>query len=164
MAKIKTDIKGLEKLAERLKKLSKDQIREFGDEAVKELAGRLLGKAVEKTPVGRYGKEVTTAVTRGKNKGQLRRKWVNKTGKVGGTLRRGWTVGTIERDGDLTRIDVINPVEYASYVEYGHRTRNHRGWVPGRFMLRRAEAELEREAPVILEKMVTAMIGEALDG
>ena len=55
--------------------------------------------------------------------------------KMGGTLRRGWTVGTVIKSGKQYNIEVINSVEYASYVEFGHRTRNHKGWVPGQYML-----------------------------
>ena len=63
------------------------------------------------------------------------------SGKKGGTLRRGWTGEkrasaqgyadslTVNHFGDTYVIEIVNPVEYASYVEYGHRTANHSGWV-----------------------------------
>lgn len=48
----------------------------------------------------------------------------------------------------------MNPVEYASYVEYGHRTANHKGWVKGRFMMTISEQELEKIAPKVLENKI----------
>lgn len=83
-----------------------------------------MAKVIKRTPVGQYEPS---------------------SGKTGGTLRRGWTAKTEEeamkgavpgakafvdslqvtKSGDVYQIEIINPVHYASYVEYGHRTRNH---------------------------------------
>ena len=83
--------------------------------------------------------------------------------KVGGTLRRGWTSGKsqsaaafanslpVHHYGDTYVIEVINPVEYASYVEFGHRTAGGNGWVEGRHMLTISEEEIKRDATGILE-------------
>jgi hypothetical protein len=135
---------------EELKKL-KEQIMLFGDpthmdqfltSCAKELAARLLAKVIKRTPVGQYPAE---------------------TGKKGGTLRRGWTGGkssnakayanslTVNKTGTDYVIEIINPVEYASYVEFGHRTRNHKGWIEGKFMLTISEDEIRNSAPRILE-------------
>ena len=134
-----------------LKKL-KEQIMLFGDPSqtdqfltscAKELAARLLAKVIKRTPVGQYEEG---------------------SGKTGGTLRRGWTAGeqsnatayakslTVNKVGNDYVIEIINPVEYASYVEFGHRTRNHKGWVEGHFMLTISEDEIRKSAPRILEK------------
>lgn len=51
-------------------------------------------------------------------------------------------------------IEIINPVEYASYVEFGHRTANHTGWVPGRFMMTISEQEMQNIAPALLERKI----------
>ena len=168
-----------------LKKL-KEQIMLFGDpyyidtfltSCAKELAARLLGKVVKRTPVGDYSKEIQVTAKRNSKKhkkGDVYTKKVNIGGKKGGTLRRGWTSKTHEEaasgsgKGDNTVayansltvnkvgtdyvIEIINPVEYASYVEYGHRTRNHKGWVEGKFMLTISEDEIRNSAPRILEK------------
>lgn len=45
--------------------------------------------------------------------------------------------------GDTYVVEIVNPVEYASYVEFGHRTRNHKGGIAGRFMMTIAEQELQ---------------------
>ena len=142
-----------------LQKLKK-QIEKFGDtgqvdlfltSCAKELAARLLAKVIKRTPVGQYPKG---------------------SGKTGGTLRRGWTAGqssnatayanslTVNKVGNDYVIEIINPVEYASYVEFGHRTRNHKGWVEGHFMLTISEDEIRKSAPKILEKKLEKYLKE----
>lgn len=115
------------------------------------------------------------------------------SGYVGGTLRRGWTSKTeaeakagetvnpieyastlpIVRSGNLFRVVIVNPVEYASYVEYGHRQTPGRyvpalgkklkeGWVPGSFMLTISAEEIQRKSPQIIEKFIAQKLGEYL--
>lgn len=136
----KVDYRQLKNLQKKLEKLEKVDRQKMNEQVIKELAARILAKVIKRTPVGQYPPG---------------------TGKTGGTLRRGWTSGkqhwsekngkvrtsaiggdtgyaqslTVIKNGDLYEIEIINPVEYASYVEYGHRTSNHSGWVPGRFMM-----------------------------
>jgi len=74
-------------------------------------------------------------------------------------LRREWTVGEVVKTDNGYTIEVINPTEYASYVEFGHRTPNHKGWVEGRFMLTISEQELEADAPRILENKLMKFLG-----
>lgn len=156
------DFKQLQELQKRLHKLEKSQVSEFYEQCAKELAARLLAKVIKRTPTGDYPAE---------------------TGKKGGTLKRGWTAETEEeaqsggnknakqysdslnvtKVGDMYQIEIVNPVNYASYVEYGHRTRNHKGWVKGRFMLTISEKELDSQAPQILEKKLTKFLGECFD-
>ena len=88
-----------------------------------------------------------------------------------GTLRRGWTGEkrasaqgyadslTVNHFGDTYVIEIVNPVEYASYVEYGHRTANHSGWVKGQFMMTISEQELQRIAPKVLENKIKKYLG-----
>lgn len=138
----------------------KEQIEKFGDTAkvdlfltscAKELAARLLAKVIKRTPVGQYPEG---------------------SAKTGGTLRRGWTAGkssnatqyansmNVTKQGSDYIIEIINPVEYASYVEFGHRTRNHTGWVEGQFMLTISEDEIRNAAPRILEKKLEKYLKE----
>jgi hypothetical protein len=140
-----------EKIKNNLEKLNQEQVDLFIDTCAKELAARLLAKVIKRTPVGDYP---------------------NSSGKKGGTLRRGWTGGknssavayadslTIHHFGDAYVIEIINPVEYASYVEFGHRTANHKGWVNGRFMLTISEQEIQQAAPAIIEKKLMKQMGE----
>lgn len=137
----KFDIKGMKELQNKLQKLQDPDT--FCESCAKELAARLLTKVIKRTPVGQYPAG---------------------SGKTGGTLRRGWTTGksaanyadsmTVSHSGNVYTIEIINPVEYASYVEYGHRTRNHNGWVKGRFMMTISEQELQSIAPKVLEKRI----------
>lgn len=137
----KVDYRQLKKLQERMQKLEKIELEKFCEAMAKELAARLLAKAIKRTPVGQYD-----------------------DGRVGGTLRRGWTVGKITKKGNIYEIEVFNPVEYAMYVEYGHRTRNHTGWVPGRFMMTISADELQKDAPKIIEKKLIKLLGDAMNG
>lgn len=172
------NIKGMKQLQKKLQKIQQSDLDTFYRACAKELAARLLRSTIRRTPVGKYGKEVeVTAKKDSKHhkKGDVYKKWVNQTGKTGGTLRRGWTSGTqaeaaqgkgggaknidaflqnvqVTHTGDMYQITIKNPVEYASYVEYGHRTRSHKGWVQGRFMLTISMQELESKLPAILEQ------------
>lgn len=155
----------LKNLQKRMEKLERAGFEKFCEDAAKELAARLLAKVIKRTPVGVY-----------------------EEGKTGGTLRRGWTAKShreaeltatfgggngaksiadsleVTKKGHVYEITVINPVNYASYVEFGHRTSNHKGWVKGRFMMTISADEVERQAPQILENKLKKLLGEAFDG
>ena len=150
----KCNFKDLKDFQTRMNRMSKQNVGEFCELAAKELAARLLAKVIKRTPVGAYPAE---------------------TGKKGGTLRRGWTAKSereaeltavlgggsgakafadslrVYKSGDTYEIEIVNPVTYSSYVEFGHRTRNHTGWVDGRYMLTISEQEIDSKAGAILE-------------
>ena len=97
------------------------------------------------------------------------------SGYQGGTLRRAWTILPIEKQGGSYTVTVVNPTEYASYVEYGHRQTPGRyvpalgkrlkaSWVPGKFMLTISTQEVESQAPKLLEKRLYAFLKGCLDG
>lgn len=142
------NIDGLKKFRDELNKLQDPD--KFVEACAKELAARLLRMVVKRTPVGEYPKS---------------------SGKKGGTLRRGWTGEkrssaqnyadslTVHHFGDTYVIEIVNPVEYASYVEYGHRTANHSGWVKGQFMMTISEQELQKIAPKVLENKIKKYLG-----
>lgn len=166
----------LKRLKKNIEQLENKQ-NEFMEACAKELAARLLAKVIKRTPVGDYSRKITVVAKRdSKNykKGEKYTKKVNTSGKVGGTLRRGWTAGKnqsaknyanslkINHFGDTYVIEITNPVEYASYVEYGHRTRNGKGWVEGRFMMTISEQEIKSIAPRILENKIKKLLGDCL--
>ncbi len=144
-------IKGLEELQKELNNLQ-DNTDAIIEDCAKELAARLLRLVVKRTPVGDYSGDSYTCASGEQHKGH------KVPGKVGGTLRRGWTIGEIRKEGGVYKIDIINPVEYASYVEYGHRTADHKGWVKGHFMMTISEQELEKIAPKVLEKKIKKIL------
>ena len=140
----------LEKLRDELQRLE-GNTDAFLEACAKELAARLLRLVIKRTPVGDYPKG---------------------SGRKGGTLRRGWTgslsmssargfaeSASVSHSGGMYVVEIINPVEYAAYVEYGHRTPDHKGWVRGRFMMTLSERELERAAPELLEKKARKFLG-----
>jgi hypothetical protein len=157
------DYKQLQKLRDNLQKLQDMDLDKFCEDMSKELAARLLALVIPATPVGKYPKS---------------------TGKKGGTLRRGWTAKTeaearngsgsgankavayanalpVFKRGRTFYIEVINPVQYASYVEFGHRTPRGKGWVAGRYFLTISEQKLEQVAPSVIEKKLEALLREA---
>lgn len=161
------DIRGLKEFQKKINQLQNPD--KFVKSCAKELAARLLAKVIKRTPVGDYSKEIEVTAKRDSKyhkKGDVYTKKVNPPGKSGGTLRRGWTGGKkvsaknyaeslkVHHFGDTYVIEIINPVEYAAYVEYGHRTANHKGWVKGRFMMTISVQELETIAPKVLEAKI----------
>mgnify|MGYP004460086659 CR=1 FL=1 len=189
MAKMgSADFSELKKLQENLNKMvgSEDATTAFCEACAKELAARLLRAVIKRTPVGDYTKEITVTAKRdGKKhkKGEQYTKKVNPSGKKGGTLRKGWTankgIGSeglkthgasefvdtlkVHHFGNAYVIEITNSVEYASYVEYGHRKSNHKGWVPGHLMMTISENEIRRIAPQLLEKKLTEFLKGAFD-
>ncbi len=166
MARNTVDFSEVTTLRDNLRQqLSDEQIDLFMESCAKELTARLLAKVKRRTPVGDYSKEVKVTAKRdskNRKKGEVYTKRINPSGKVGGTLRRGWdaenAISAITKQGDMYTITLTNETEYASYVEFGHRTRNHKGWVKGQFMLTISEEELKRDAPNILEKKLKKML------
>ncbi len=134
----KFSTKGMKEFQKGIEKLQKQDKQQFIEACAKELAARLLRILIKNTLPGQYPPS---------------------SGKKGGTLRRGWTAQqskgfAVQQEGDLYTIEIVNPVEYASYVEYGHRTPDHKGWVPGKFVMTRAEAEIQGIAPKVLEAKI----------
>lgn len=148
----KVDIKGLKDFQQQLEKLQDPDA--FVEACVKELAARLLRLVIKRTPVGDYPK------SSGKKGGTLRRGW---TGSKGQASAKGYAEAmTVNHFGDTYVVEIVNPVEYASYVEYGHRTADHKGWVKGKFMMTISEQELEKIAPKVLEQKIRKYLGGAL--
>lgn len=63
----------------------------------------------------------------------------------------------------MYEVEIINPLEYAEFVEFGHRKRNNRGWVKGFFMLTIAERDLQRNMDNIIREKVEALLNEVLN-
>ena len=177
------DFRQFRELQERLQKLQKVDLNKFCEDVSKELAARLLALVIPRTPVGIYdgGEYICSTTGRSHISAKVE-------GKDGGTLRRGWTAGKttaagayakslpIEKSGNYYIIRVINPVEYASYVEFGHRQTPGRyvpalgrrlksGWVKGHHFLKLSEEELEdRVAPGVLDKKLIKLLQELFNG
>ena len=139
----KVEFSELTALRDRLERLQKTDFDAFCRAVTKDIAARLLRKTIQKTPVDT------------------------------GELRRSWTVGTVGKRGDLYYIEVINPLEYAQYVEYGHRQtpgryvpaigkRLKKSWVQGKFMLTLSENEIQKDMDKIIKQKLIQLLKEAI--
>lgn len=140
---IEVDVSSIAAYAENLHRISRQMEEEIIVSALKELAMRLLAKVKERTPV------------------QL------------GHLRNSWTIGAVQKTAQGYEVEVFNPVEYASFVEEGHRQtpgryvpaigkRLKRSFVPGRYMLMISEREIREEADGIVEACITEQLRRIL--
>lgn len=131
----------LKRLAKNLDKMQASSERVCLD-IVKELAARFLRKVVQRTP--------------------KRNPAICPSGVTPGTLQKGWRVGSIEKQGNDYVVTIYNSVDYANFVEYGHGTRNHKGWVQGEFMMTISERELQAITPQLINKKVDEWLKEVL--
>lgn len=150
------DTTGLRKYIEDLESVGVE-LDGFYRQAAKELAGRLIALVVPRTVVGKYQKEMH---------------------RLGGTLRRGWVSKDHDTSYDKTQagaqcptaqemkswaeslkvtckagtytITVENPVEYASFIEYGFTMRNGAFYKP-KYMMTISAQQLEAITPQVLE-------------
>lgn len=159
------DISGFEKLQKDLQKLEREAPKTC-QKISDELAARLLRLVKHETHPGKKPK-FDDSLTKEQRK-KAEEIW---DGYVGGELRRKWTVQKGINTGGTYVNFVINPVEYAPYVEYGHYQQRGRyvpalgkslskSWVKGRFMLTKSLIELEKLAPNVIQKNVDAMMKE----
>lgn len=128
------DYRQLVKFRDKLEKLQSADIEKFQEQMVKELAARMLRKVIQNTPSDT------------------------------GNLRRNWAVGNVVKNGTTYEVEVFNNTEYAPYVEFGHRTANHSGWVQGKFMLTISEKELQQNADKIVQQKLERLLRSVFDG
>lgn len=158
------DFSELRKYADKLEKLTDADINDLCVKCSKELAARLLALVIPRTVVGDY------PAGSGKVGGTLRRGWTSKThaeaasgkGKNGKPIKEYVSSLPVRKVGNYYIIQIINPVEYSPYVEFGHRTRSG-GWVDGKYMLTISEERLKQIAPRVLEKMLYQKIREVIE-
>lgn len=148
------DYHQIKTLRDNLSKLENEEAA-FMESCAKELAARLLALAIRRTP---------------KDTGALKRGWTTQQSGSGaddlktGSAKQYADTMKVHHYGDTYVIEVINPIEHASYVEYGHRTRDHQGWVPGKFMMTISEKEIQAAAPRILEKKLNKWLEGCMNG
>lgn len=190
---VRVNVDGLKELKQNLVEQQK-QVDTYMRLLASDIAALLLRKVKKRTPVGEYDNDIETYKRDNKKKGikagdfkvdkkgNYKRKGYKsvtfkKDGKEqtklyyrrGGTLRGAWTVGEISKVGDKYSIEVFNPIEYASYVEYGHRQepgkfvpvlgkKLKKAWVPGRFMLTISENEIRDNLESIIQKRLKVIL------
>lgn len=142
---VKIDISEIIALRDRIQKLLNIDLDAYCSTVTKHIAAELKGIVIRRTP--------------------------RKTGE----LARAWTTTDIQKIGDTYHIEVINPLEYAEYVEFGHAQtpgryveaigkRLKKGWVEGKFMLTIAERDLQRNLDEIIRQKLEALLTEAING
>ncbi len=129
----KVDYRALKNFRESLERMEKLESDKLCNDLVKELAARALRKVKLLTPVDT------------------------------GNLRRSWVTTDVSKVGDQYTAEILNEASYAIYVEYGHRTPDHKGWVPGKFMLTKTMMEIEKQMPKIIENKLQTKLREVLD-
>ncbi len=88
-------------------------------------------------------------------------------------LNQNWQCA-VSKKGNTYIINVFNTIEYASFVESGHRQevgryvpaierRLTRPWVEGKFMMKLTEAEIEEKIPAIVQT-IENKLAEVLGG
>lgn len=139
---VKVDAKAIEDLKKRIEACAQGT-QELMDACLRDLTTELLTRAISMTP---------------RDTSNLARRWTDHTtppNEMSGKRvdPRQWAAGAnISHTGKRSEVTVSNSAAYAPYVEYGHRTRDHRGWVPGFFMLTKAVEQTERMSAGIVER------------
>ena len=96
---------------------------------------------------------------------RLLRKVILRTPTDTGQLKNSWTVEKVIKEGTTYKVTIINSMNYAAYVEFGHRQevgryvpaikkRLVKPWVKGKFMLTISEHELEGQMENIIAKRI----------
>lgn len=155
------DTRALKEFQKKLEKIKQSEVDAFVESCAKELAARLLRMVIKRTPV-RKPEDCPPGV----KGGTLRRGWTSQKGSGSeGLNTRGASqfVDTLKvhHYGDTYVIEIINPVGYASYVEFGHRTRDHKGYAPGQLMMTISEKQLREITPKVLENKIKKFLGGA---
>lgn len=127
----KVDTKALDEFTKKLQGAEKSIQKEVVEKSLNELTSRVLAQTIRQTP---------------RDTGRLARSWKSKEG--------------VTRKGNRYSKDIYNDTEYSVYVEYGHRTRNHKGWVPGQFMLTNAVNDISKRADSIVSSVVNSYMGK----
>lgn len=127
----KFDISELKEFQKRLEAMEKNTFDNIAEQCTNELAARMLRKTKKRTPV------------------------------KSGHLKGSWRANAAVKRGGQWRTAVFNPVKYAPYVEYGHRTING-GWVAGRHMMERSADDIERDAEKIIQSKMRKILSEEL--
>ena len=178
----KTDLKQLKALEQRLAQLEKAGFDKSLHETANKIAQILLNKSKKRTPVGVKPKLDGPKTINVKGTSGKTYKVLSKTGAiydkywsgyVGGTLRDAWEV-KVTKESDHYLITLMNPTEYASYVEYGHRQTPGRyvpalgktlkaSWVKGKLMMTISVQEVEVLIPQMLQNVVYQVLKEVFD-
>lgn len=91
----------------------------------------------------------------------------NRTPVDTGHLRRNWFTTKAKRSGKHYRAEIYNNIEYAPWVENGHRKiirGKFHGWQEGKFMLRNGLFDLQRAAPDFIKRKSEEFLDRMMEG
>ena len=176
--KATTDLSELEGFQEKITQLSDSTtgLNAFFEWASKQIAARFLTRVMKRTPV-----EQNQTIKFRMAKGRIGTRRIK-----GGALRRGWTGGrdmsqeaflnelSVINYGSVYQLTISNNVEYAPYIEYGHKqnvgqfvpyigeevngvrqgAHLKRGAVKGQFMMEKSANEIQLMAPGLSQKLI----------
>ena len=148
---------GLEELRNRIEALTEEDRDAFFKEAANTLGNAVMGKARELTPVGDYSDRLPPY-----------------NNVVGGTLRDSWKMTPVVKHRNGYLVQVQNPIEYASYVNYGHRQnvgqfippygkRAKKPFIKGQYMLERAEMQTNPQAKLLLTPILNKYLKKVFE-
>lgn len=126
--------KQMKKMNDRIQKFNDEGLDKFIEDLARKLAVRVLVHVIPSTPV---------------DTGVLRRGW---GGGVESTPTQIANSTPVNKVGNTFTILISNNVEYALWVEYGHRTRGGNDWVGGKFMLKISIEKVKMKSQSIIEK------------
>lgn len=69
-----------------------------------------------------------------------------------GALRMMWQIEDVHISGNNLQVTIWNGMDYASFVEFGHRNWITNNWVDGRFMMTIGIDIIQRQMPARFEK------------
>lgn len=97
---------------------------------------------------------------------RLYRELIQNTPYITHTLQRGWSIGSVQKCNGGYMVEIMNPVEYVSYVNYGHRTvkKDGHGWFRGLFFVEKAVGNVEKMSKPLLEKRLNKYLGKLMKG
>lgn len=80
-----------------------------------------------------------------------------------GAMTNAWTLGNITGSGRDITVEILNPMEYATDIEYGHRivvgsgaNKKEVGWYQGKFMLTTSIDEIQKQMPARFDSQFKA--------
>lgn len=169
----RVDFRQLQELERKMAKLADGDFEKFCQQTAKEIAQILLAKVKKRTPVGRVPEDIYKS-KKTKNSREAAIYQQHWAGYTGGSLRDAWTISVSDGAGLGAYLVIIkNNLEYASYVEYGHRQQPGRyvpalgkqlkeSWVPGQYMLTISLQELEQMLPAMLQQKIVSFMQEVM--
>ena len=128
---VKIDTKSLDNFAEKLEKMSNNLSQKVCEESLNTLSAEVIKRAIKQSP---------------RDTGKLARSWKSKPG--------------VEKVGKAYQKTIYNSTDYSVYVEYGHRTRDHKSWIPGQFMLTRAIEDVDKMKTEIVLDVINKHFGD----